>query len=261
MHQRKPRLGNSLRCVLVTRWILLSPPDSLTSSRLTLTDISGRLSPSATGIAAEGSEAVSDESNGLHDGTAAAMLRFLAWAVDKSELPGPRVNNMKVAVNRVLDVEGDSSGVDIRTLDVESILDRFEIKNRVKYNSDSMATYKSRFRVAVETYRAFLAGGSEWKAIGRGTRGTPRVRKPPLTKVAPPGKKAASPDTSTQAADTPTVTPDRETAMITYDYPLRPNLIVRLALPVGLTSSDAARLASFIQSLAFVPEEDKEARA
>jgi hypothetical protein len=53
----------------------------------------------------------------------------------------------------------------------------------------------------------------------------------------------------------PAMFPNDSTAMITHDFPLRPNLTVRLVLPVGLTTTDAARLATFINTLAFDPAE------
>jgi hypothetical protein len=41
------------------------------------------------------------------------------------------------------------------------------------------------------------------------------------------------------------------TALITHDVPLRPDLIVRLTLPVDLTAADAQRMCAFITALAF----------
>jgi hypothetical protein len=38
---------------------------------------------------------------------------------------------------------------------------------------------------------------------------------------------------------------------MTYDVPLRPDLIVRLTLPIDLTETDAKRLSSFVDALAF----------
>ena len=39
-------------------------------------------------------------------------------------------------------------------------------------------------------------------------------------------------------------------SLITHDFPLRPDLIVRLTLPVDLTAADAERMAAFIAALA-----------
>ena len=41
------------------------------------------------------------------------------------------------------------------------------------------------------------------------------------------------------------------TSLITHDVPLRPDLVIRLTLPVDLTHDDATRLCGFIASLAF----------
>jgi hypothetical protein len=37
--------------------------------------------------------------------------------------------------------------------------------------------------------------------------------------------------------------------LLTYDFPLRPDLIVRLTLPVGLTREEAQRISGFIFAL------------
>jgi hypothetical protein len=39
-------------------------------------------------------------------------------------------------------------------------------------------------------------------------------------------------------------------ALLTHDFPLRPDLIVRVTLPVDLTPADAERMCTFIASLA-----------
>jgi len=47
------------------------------------------------------------------------------------------------------------------------------------------------------------------------------------------------------------------TSLITHDVPLRPDLIIRLTLPVDLTHDDATRLCGFIASLAFAADQTK----
>jgi len=47
--------------------------------------------------------------------------------------------------------------------------------------------------------------------------------------------------------------PNDPAALITYDFALRPNLIVRFNLPVGLTTDDLGRLVGFLTTLAFEP--------
>jgi len=45
--------------------------------------------------------------------------------------------------------------------------------------------------------------------------------------------------------------PADDTALITHDFPLRPNLIIRMTLPVGFNSDDLARLTGYLRTLAF----------
>ncbi|MEW6153906.1 MAG: hypothetical protein AB1673_07960 [Actinomycetota bacterium] len=42
-----------------------------------------------------------------------------------------------------------------------------------------------------------------------------------------------------------------EAGVLTYPFPLRPGVVAQLSLPVDLTTADAARLARFVDSLAF----------
>ena len=43
----------------------------------------------------------------------------------------------------------------------------------------------------------------------------------------------------------------RSIKLMSYDVPLRRDLVVRLTLPVDLTDADARRLANFVNALAF----------
>lgn len=48
-----------------------------------------------------------------------------------------------------------------------------------------------------------------------------------------------------------------ETPVTTYDVPLRPDLIIRMTLPVDLTEADADRLAAFFRGLVFSDPAEK----
>ena len=47
------------------------------------------------------------------------------------------------------------------------------------------------------------------------------------------------------------MTDEARTPVATYDVPLRPDLIIRMTLPVYLTEADADRLAAFFRGLVF----------
>src|SRR5688500_4193889 len=98
-------------------------------------------------------------------GTGADLLAFLAGAVESGDLNPSTGNAQRVAVARVLEAEDDPDSVDIRQLDVERALERFEIRNRQNYSAGSLATYKTRFRNAVAMYLAWLQGDPSWRLV------------------------------------------------------------------------------------------------
>lgn len=188
----------------------------------------------------------------MDSATSAGLREFLDWAGGKGELNLTTANALKGAVGKVLQVEDDPTGVDIRSLNVDAVLDRFETRYRTGYTSGSMSTYKTRFRQAVAMYLAWLDKDPRWKTVVRSRRATDPGRArtsalPPGTSptaaVAPPG---AQPTAASMSG--PAETASR---LVKHHLPLRPDLLVQIELPVHLTQADAERVASFVRSLAF----------
>jgi hypothetical protein len=180
-----------------------------------------------------------------NDGTGAGLDAFLDWAGSRGEMNQATAQSFRVACKAVLSLEHDPETIDVRALDVEALLSRFETLNRTKYSSASMGTYKSRFRSSVAMYLAWLANDPGWKP-SRGT--TVRSASGPRSK-----RKPATVLDSSSKADSVVPLPVAVPApqMVAYDLPLRPDLIVRLTLPVDLTLADSNRVAAFVRSLAF----------
>ncbi len=182
-----------------------------------------------------------------HDGTGAGLLLFLEWAGGKGELNPVTVKALLSAVRAMLSLEAEPGLVDIRSLEVDRLMDRFETLNRTKYSTGSMGAYKSRFRQSVAMYLAWLAKDPLWKSTGKANRGGSPQRRParPTTfKTADSaGGASEQPDNASQGSQVP--------RLVAYDMPLRPDMIVRLTLPFDLTQSDAERVAAFVRSLAF----------
>jgi len=51
--------------------------------------------------------------------------------------------------------------------------------------------------------------------------------------------------------------PPRRPVMLAHDFPLRPGLIVRLSLPVDLTTAEAGRLSRIVGALAMAEGDDE----
>jgi hypothetical protein len=176
------------------------------------------------------------------------MDEFLAWAGEKGELNKTTAGLLRSTVGKVLSIDGDASEIDVTQLDVDSVLRRWETLNRTKYSEGSAQTYKSRFKQAIAMYNAWLVNDPGWKDAGKaaGSGMTPRPRKGVIKKTASAkSKPAPAPQEEHEAL------PTAATRLLAYDLPLRPDLIVRLNLPVDLNEHDAARIAAFVKSVAF----------
>lgn len=184
------------------------------------------------------------------EGTGAGLQEFLAWAGRTGEMNPTTADSWAVACRRVLALEDEPETVDLRQVDVETLLVRFENLNRTRFTTASMSTYKSRFRAAVTAYLSWLAN-EPWKPAQRNTR--KRADKP-VPQV--PSEPASEGDKASGAMDSAPVTPrlpahDSAPRLVSYQVPLRPDLMIDLTLPVDLNEADAARISAFVRSLAF----------
>ena len=187
-----------------------------------------------------------------HDGTGAGLDLFLEWAGRTGEINPSTVNASRSTIGKILDVCDDGDGTDVTRIDVEATLSRFENLHRVKYSAGSLQTYKSRFRQAIAMYKAWLINEPGWKNAGRassgnGTKSGATPARPRKAASRPERAKADPVALATDAA----VHPVTGVRMVAYDMPLRPDLLIRLTLPIDLDENDAARIATFVKSLAF----------
>lgn len=188
------------------------------------------------------------------DGTGAGLLAFLDWAGTRGEISPSTAKTIAVAVGKVLAVEADPDGVDVRNLDLDDLFGRFETLNRTNYTTESLTAYRSRFFRAVTMYKAWLDRRPDWKSHGgRPTSKAVVVRPSGNGKPAPKKRPGKSPVQQPTAPASPELVEPVSTAvaMVPYDLPLRPGLRVRLVLPELLTQADARRIAAFVDSLAF----------
>ncbi|EFC84485.1 hypothetical protein [Parafrankia sp. EUN1f] len=177
------------------------------------------------------------------DGTGAGLLAFLDMAAQQGDLSAATSSAFKSAVKSVLLVAGDPKSVDIRTLNVNSTFNRFETQYGSGYAPDSLPTYRSRFRRSVAMYLAWLDNDPGWK---RADRSTPSRKPANEGRVSQGNRSSAESEARPEAAQS---APGPR--MITYQLPLRPDVIIPLTLPVKLTRADANRIATFVSGLAF----------
>jgi hypothetical protein len=181
----------------------------------------------------------------IGSGTAAGLLAFMDFMINKGYASSSSVSPWKSAAKQVFStVEGDDyESLDVRGLDVEEYLGRFENRSIGKYKADSLAAYRSRFRRAVESYQSYLADPN-WKP---NLRATPR-------RSNGEGAKARTGRPASRPSPAPNPTPPSgggSPSLITYPFPLKSGQMAQLHLPTTLDREDAERLTQFVRALVF----------
>jgi hypothetical protein len=211
-------------------------------------------------------EARMSEPSEIMRGTGQGLVEFFDRAAGRGELNKSTALATRTTARKVLAVESeDLSSVDVRRLDVDDVLDRFVRLNKAAYSDGSIETYRTRFRLGVAMYLAWLDNDADWKSAGRTAAPAKRSARQPAGNGRAGSRTPRERPDRTAEPGTPEPPPSEAAyanasagRVMTYDVPLRPDLVVRLTLPIDLTATDAKRLSNFINALAFsgtfVPE-------
>lgn len=142
--------------------------------------------------------------------------------------------------------------LDVQTIDVDSFLQRFERLKMTELKPDSLRVYGQRFRNGLSAYSDYLSSPMTWsypsaetRSATTGSNGEARRAKSP---------KAKSAKTAAAASDSGPMQNEAGVPTISYPYPLRPGLIISVTLPADLTKQEAARIGTFLSSLAVDPQ-------
>jgi hypothetical protein len=189
-------------------------------------------------------------SSRIQDGSAQGLLDFLEYVVKRGYGSASAVSPWRSAARQVLQTverSEDFADVDIRKLDLDEYLERFDTLARGKIKVESVQAYRRRFTNAVEAYLAFIQEGKPptFRQGARRPKAEARAEPRP-TDSAPPARPA--PADSQQAAPG-----DR---MVEYPFPLASGQIGILRLPVRLDKTDADRLGAFVRTLVLEPQKE-----
>lgn len=186
---------------------------------------------------------MSDAMSGTGDG----LMAFLDYSHEKGLVKKNNAVAIKGACKEVLSTvyPTDWETLDMKTLDVEDVMGRFQNLRGTQYTPSSLSTYRSRLRSGASMYKEFLSQGpGSWRpAIRQQTTAAA------LTKATSNGKTAKS-KTTGPALPAVVEQPPSSVAMIPHTFPLRKDVRVTLTLPDDLTDREAKRLGTFIASLA-----------
>jgi len=167
--------------------------------------------------------------------TGKAFVDHWNWAAKKGVMNKNTAAGLRAACTQVLRVLDDWESADIKGLDVEATLVRFQNLKAKDFKPTVLETYKRRFRQAVGSYLAYLDDPGGWK---------PRTRDRPAA-----GEKSNGGERS---AETARLTKHEmpQAGVVEYPFPLREGQIARLFLPRDLNTSEVRRLSAFMSTLA-----------
>ena len=187
------------------------------------------------------------------NGSGAGLIAFLNWTIEKNELVDATASALRTGCLKVLSVEDGWEAIDLRTADLDNIINRFKNKHRMDMKDRTREQYEHRLRQSVEMYLKWLDDDPTWK---------PAQRKRAVTNGAngsAPAKKSEASIPIEVQPEVPTRREPPRPGMIVYPFPIRPGLRGNIELPEDLTIKEAKRIAAFISTL--VLEEESESLA
>jgi hypothetical protein len=203
-----------------------------------------------------GSASATDQKEApVGSGTVDGLMAFFDFLIQKKIATASAVTPLRSAAKQVFElVEGtdDIGSMDVRGLEVENYLDRFQVGaiQTGRYKPESIQAYRKRFTRGVDYYRTYLTTGAVPK-IGIRSSVT-RNNKPP----SPAKTSAVAAEEHVPAVSPPSADTEGSGRHISYPFPLQGGGIATLHLPVRLEKADAERLATFIRTLVIEPQRE-----
>lgn len=176
------------------------------------------------------------------------LFRFLDYVRAKGLMSPNTVESRKASANKVLGILDDEEAEDVTKLDLDEVVHRFGNLHGQKYTPDSLRSYKSRTKSAIEDFARYLENPLAFKPgvqrrEKKGSNGAPQKRTPHLV--------AQSAGTSAPVTERPAIVPAASSTIL--PIPLRADLTVHVqGLPFDLTPAEAKKIAAVIQAMAMV---------
>lgn len=183
------------------------------------------------------------------DTRGAAFVNFWTRMAERNEVNSNTAASLRAAVRKVLEADPEGENLDMRGVDTERLLRRFQVKaaGEGSLKSDSIRTYQQRFQLALSSFLSYADDPANWKPpAGTSANSSPRDRS-----MKPKAHAAASAQSAPE-----TMHMASAGSLIDYPLPLRGGqIIARLKLPIDLTVEDAERIGMFLRGLAHTPSD------
>jgi hypothetical protein len=159
----------------------------------------------------------------------------------------------KAAVSKVLGILSEDEAQDVTRLEIDDVMTRFTNLQGKSYTPDSLVTYKSRLKSALEDFSSYINNPLGFRSVVQA-----RERKSSAG-VNTPAPKAAKDRHQDQAVKSASASPAAMStgpiASSILPIPIRADLTVMIqGLPFDLTAAEAKKIAGVIQAMASATE-------
>lgn len=171
-----------------------------------------------------------------------AALEFQDYLASKGLMAKATAMARKASLGKVLGILSDDEAKDVIGLDVDDLMRRFANLQGKSYTAQSLNTYKSRVKSALEDFGSYVENPLGFR---------PNLNKRDVKPKPDNGKRSATPPGPDLDITTPRpVSPSFDAASI-LPIPLRQDLVIRVhGLPFDLTEAEAKKIANVIMAMA-----------
>jgi len=183
-----------------------------------------------------------------------AALEFLEYVAQKGLMAPATARARKAALSKVLGILSPEEAQDVTSLDLDELMTRFSHLQGKSYTPQSLTTYKSRVRSALDDFASYVDNPLGFKPSLQS-----RERKSNSGKSqGSNSQERRRPEPATEGQARPSApAPAGPMSSSILPIPLRADLTVHVqGLPFDLTPAEAKKIASVVQAMAMERDED-----
>jgi site-specific recombinase XerC len=177
-----------------------------------------------------------------------AAVEFLDYLADKGLMARATASARKAAVNAVLGILDAQEAQDVTSINLDVVMSRFSNLQGKGYTPQSLQTYKSRVKSALDDFASYVKNPLAFK---------PNVQ---MRERRSGGKASSNSVGKDSGAPAPEATRHVATAVdgpmanSILHVPIRADLTIHIqGLPFDLTEAEAKKIASVVQAMAMMP--------
>jgi hypothetical protein len=175
------------------------------------------------------------------------FIRFLEYLGDKGLVPRATASARRTAAAKVLAVLTDEEAQDVIGLDLDYVMTCFDNLNPHQYTPESLQSYRSRLKTALEDFRSYSDNPVAFRPSGQArvkAKGLSNGSKPPKRGSASAASTTNPSAASSGASSAPIIDLPNVNQL---PIPLRQNLTIRIfGLPFDLSKQEAQKIANII---------------